>query len=32
VLVATEFGLAMFEAPLLTLFADGFESGDTTHW
>ncbi len=32
VLVATEFGLALFETSLFALFADGFETGDTYNW
>lgn len=32
ILVATMSGIVRFEAPLLALFADGFESGDTSHW
>lgn len=32
ILVATYFGIVKFEAPLLAIFADGFESGDTSNW
>ncbi len=32
ILVATDNGIVKFEAPLLALFADGFESGDTSNW
>lgn len=32
ILVATGAGIARFEAPLYSLFADGFESGDTSNW
>ena len=32
ILVATTSGIVRFEAPLLVLFADGFESGDTSNW
>ncbi len=32
ILVATGVGVALFEAPLFALFADSFESGDTSNW
>jgi hypothetical protein len=32
VLVGSHVGLALFEAPLFVVFADGFESGDTSSW
>ncbi len=31
-LVGTYYGFALFEGPLFALFADGFESGDTSNW
>ncbi len=32
ILVTTVSGIVKFEAPLLAIFADGFESGDTSNW
>ncbi len=32
ILVGTGAGLALFEAPLFSIFADGFESGGTSNW
>ena len=32
ILVATLDGIVKFEAPLFSVFADGFESGDTSNW
>lgn len=32
ILVGTGAGLALFEAPLFSIFADGFESGSTSNW
>jgi hypothetical protein len=32
ILIATQDGIAHFEAPLWVLFADGFGSGDTSNW
>ncbi len=32
ILIGTESGVALFKAPLFVLFADGFESGDTSNW
>jgi hypothetical protein len=32
IVIATRVGVALFEAPLIVLFADGFESGDTSNW
>ncbi len=32
ILVATPSGIVKFEAPLVAVFVDGFESGDTSHW
>ena len=32
ILVSLDIGIAVFEGPLFPLFADGFESGDTSGW
>ncbi len=32
ILIATRVGVALFEAPLIVIFADGFESGSTANW
>ncbi len=32
ILVSTQYGLVKFGAPMDALFADGFESGDTSNW